>query len=597
MYKMILNSSTKIERNKELFTLFIIALIVFLFTAPLLKNPFNISKNTDWNQIYSYFYFARNTIIHQLQFPLRCPYFGGGYPLIANPQDLSLSPLFLLILVFGEILGTKIICVLTYFICAFGMYYLTRGVLKFNRLGALFSSLSLTLSSWLPQQLSNGNFTKIYYCLLPLLVAFILQSKSQRKFIIYSSFLLTTILFQAGLSFAAICLFLFIFFTFYPAGEKRILNFGLVMRYTLALISSLLIGAVKLIPLIELLKNNGRNVDYYFVQNFSFNIRSLLKALTEKNYYTHSTIYLGYATIFLALFAFIFDFKKIRGIFFALAIVLAILFGPNSIINLSSLIWRMPIFHSMYKLDKYYSFFVAFLLSLTAGYAFGILRERLHIKLFLVLALLIIIFNTFDIFVNNITFHKNIFTSMPFSEENKMEFSQAEIVNNNKERDAAAYLQYRLLKQNVGIINWYGNIYLPESTIPKYLISVVSETMPLPIRIDINPGYRGELFFTDNSGNRAEFTEFSPNKIEIKTRLSSPDTLVINQNFDPSWKIRGGKITSRNGLLAIKIDQPGEYNLKLTYLPLTFFIGISISIISIIICGFVLNISKKILVR
>lgn len=589
MFCMRLNFIVLSEKNTELVVLLIIALTVGFFCIPILENPFNASLNTDWNQTHSYLYFVRSTILQHFQFPLRCPYFGGGYPLIANPHDLSLSPIFIIVLIFGEILGTKIICIFAYFLCAFGMYYLTRSVLKFSRLGALFSSLSLTLCSWLPNQLTDGNFTKMYYYFLPLLVAFLIKSEKQKRYIIYSSFLMALMLFQAGLSFAAICLFLIIFCFFYPGEKNRIPNLVIIESLFFAIFLAALLSAVKLIPLIQLLIINSSDVAYNFIEDCSLNLKTLFESLTDKNYYASSTIYMGYATLLFALFAFFFEFKKVRGILFTLAIIITVLFGPNSIINLSALIWRMPIFHSMYKLDKYYSFFVAFLLSLAAGYAFNrILRERLHKRLFFFLALLILIFNTSDVFMNNIVFHKNNFPLKPLPEE-KNEFSQALIVNDNITRDAVAYLQYALIKKNVGVINWYGNILLKESAIPKYLIAIKGEEAPFPVKMEVNPEYKGELFFVNNNLNIAKVEKFTPNRIEIKTLVYTSDILVINQNFDHSWKTTMGKLISWNGLLAIRINQPGEYKFKLLYIPFGMYIGLAISILSIILSIIILK--------
>jgi len=349
------------------------------------------------------------------------------------------------------------------------MYYLTRGVLKFNRLGALFSALSLTLCSWMPNQLFDGNFTKIYYYFVPLTIACILKARIQRRFIAYSSILLAVIFLQAGLSFAAISLFLTILLLFFP--EEKPLTFGNVKYLFISVILALLLSSIKAISMAELLSENIRKVDYSDLQRYALNSATLFDSLFRKNYHVNSTIYAGYATIFLAATTFIFDFKKIKGLLFVVVIILAIIFGPNSLINLSALIWKLPIFQSMAKLDKYYSFFLAFLLCLAAGHAFGLIEKTRNKKLFTALAFLIIFLNTYDVFKTNISFHRNIFPDKPLSEkrENK-EFFQYFILNNNKERDAGSYLQYAFLKANKGIINWYGNIYLKESAIPKFLL-------------------------------------------------------------------------------------------------------------------------------
>jgi hypothetical protein len=567
------------EKNKNLLVLSTIILVVFLFCLPFLQNITYTSINSDWNQMYSYFYFCRNTVLTKFQFPLRCPYFGGGYPLIANPQDLSLSPLFLIILIAGETIGSKIICLLTYLICALGMYYLAIAVLKFSRMGAVFSCLSLTLCSWLPNQLFDGNFAKIYYYFTPLLVICVLQARTNRKFLVYGSIVLAVIFLQAGLSFAAICLFLSILLLFYQA--QRFIEINNLKYLFYLILFALLISSVKAFPMAELLYRNLRKVDYSSLQNFSLNTKTLLKSLFEKSYYENSTIYVGYGTIFLSLVAFIFDFKRLRGIFFTLLVMLAILFGSNSIINVSAIIWKVPVFQSMAKLNKYYAFFLAFLLCLSAGCSFNLIQKTSNKKLFIFLAILILIFNTADIFINNISFHNNIFTRKPLAEGNPgSHFSQVLIKNNNTERDAGAYLQYALLKTNQGLINWYGNIYLGESPIPKFFITIKSEKEPFPVKISVNPNYKGELFFINRAENWAKFDRFTPNFIEISGRLSMPDILVINQNFSPCWRTDYGTLLSRKGLLAIKIDRGGEFKIKLTYLPKSFLLGLSVSICS-----------------
>jgi len=576
-----------LRKNSQLFCLSIIVVIISLFCIPLLERPSSISLDSDWNQMYSYFNFSRNSVLKNFQFPLRCPYFGGGYPLIANPQDISLSPLFVIILIMGEVLGSKIICVMAYFLCAFGMYYLAKEGMNFTRLGALFSSLSLSLCSWLPFQLSDGNFTKVYYCALPFLTFFILKSTKQWKFIIYSAFLLCFIFLQGGLSFAAICLFLFLFF-FFPQfspefySEKYNLRTLLIRNTFIIIILSLLFGAVKFFPMLELLLKNSRAVDYSQISQHCLNTKSFLESLFNKNYRNHSTIYIGYGTLLLALIAFMLDFKNQKKLLFPLAVIALILLGPNTPINISAFLHKLPIFNSMDRIDKYFSFFVAFMLVLSAGASFGLLQKKMKHKIVAVFLTLFVIINTFDLFTNNINYHKNIFLFAPQPLRIKNEyFSQAFNKENSEDRFANAYLQYALLKKNIGLINWYGNIYLGEFAIPKYFVSSEEKNDPSSIVFSYNNKYRGELFFLGKNDNSAKFIAFSPNGIEIKANITTPDTLVINQNFDCSWRANTKDLSSWNGLLAIKINSPGEYMYRLDYKPVSFFVGLFITFFAI----------------
>jgi hypothetical protein len=284
-----------------------------------------------------------------------------------------------------------------------------------------------------------------------------------------------------------------------------------------------------------------------------------------------------------------FDFKNLKGIIFVLLVILAFIFGTNSPINISAFIWKFPIFQSMSKLDKYYSFFVAFLLCLAAG-LFVNLMQRKYQKIFIYLVIPIIILNSYDEFKTNIEYHMKLFShfttnpsllkSTPEIDENK-DFTQVEIINDS---DIVAYLQYKLFMKNIGLIkNWSGELAIKEYAIPKYFINIKEEEIPLPLEISLNPEYRGELFFANSNENNAKFNRFTPNIIELTVNCKRPDILVINQNYHRYWKEREGKLISWNGLLGIKIDKPGIHNLKLMYLPTGFFIGGLISLVFFII--------------
>ena len=567
----------QIKRHKEKIAYIIIVVVIFLFTLPLLENFLASSKNTDWNQMFSYAYFTRSSILAH-QFPLRCPYFGGGYPLIANPQDFSLSPLFLIILLFGEVLGCKLICILAYLLCGVGMFFLTRRVLKFHIAGATFAALSLSLGSWLPYHLFDGNFTKIYYYFVPLLIALIIKSAQNKKYIVYSTFLLATILAQAGLSFVAISLFIFLFLIIYPFRNKTKILKNLILIYIL----TALLGAVKIFPMLELLQSNPRTIAYENIADHALSLGSLFRSLVEPHHFGYSTIFGGYITMGLALCSFIFAFKENKTLVLLLLICIAIMLGNNSWLNLAKILWNIPVFHSMAKVPKYYSFFIAFLICLAAGFAFNILKRFPANKPLILIALFLITLNTIHIFYANINLHKGLFYIPPTNRiQKKGPFAQAVITNG----DLGA--QYALLLRNIGTINWYGNINLDENTIPKYFAS----TTPTPFQINNlrlieNPHYKGEAFWVnpDSKTKPPEILVFTPNYIHIRVDATKAGILVINQNFDTYWKANNNNLFSWNGLLAVKIEKPGKHILKLTYIPVSFWIGLGISFVTLCMC-------------
>lgn len=578
---------------KERIVIIVIIAIVILFCTPFLKNINYVNSNEDWKQIYSYYAAARKTILSQHQFPLRSPYFGGGYPLIANPQDGSLSPLMLFVLLFGEVVGTKIICLLAYILAALGMYCLVRYVLKYNIAGALFSSLSLSLCGWLPNQLYDGNFTKIYYYFVPLLLFFFLKSNDDKRYLFFSSLLASIILFQAGLSFLACILFLFLFAllqTKIKKVEGRIkVESEYVRAFTVLVIMTLLISAVKVLPLLQLLRIGTRVINYSQYRNLSeyyyYSLQTFLPALFQRHYLGAGAIYLGYLPVIFCVFSVIISWRRLAKYFMFLLVIIFLCFAPNAPIDFFRTIWHLPLFCHMIKPSKYFSFFIVFLICLMGGYFF-VWLERLHLKknIKALLALILITYSVLNLFLTNIDFHKGMFDTPFLSIKEFPQFSQAKIINREKEWQAG-FIQYDLLYRNIGLINWYGDIYLAQNPVPKYLIDLETKErtqFPLDYTLTTNPSYRGEVYFLSGN-NKAHFKYFSPNRIIVSVDVVDSTPLIINQNYHYYWKANIGKLGENDGLLSISSLPKGSYEIELDYRPFSFYLGLGISIATLII--------------
>ena len=153
-----------------------------------------------------------------------------------------------------------------------------------------------------------------------------------------------------------------------------------------------------------------------------------------------------------------------------------------------------------------------------------------------------------------------------------------------------------MLKQNIGVtnFNWKEGVEIKEYAIPNYTLdrwlqkgecvyAKGYENISSYNEIDlvssggINPLYKGEAFFT-NDKNEARIARFSPNIIDIVFELSSPDKLIINQNYHKSWKTNKGRVINCQGLLAVELTNRGKGSLRLSYMPLDFFAGLFISL-------------------
>lgn len=160
----------------------------------------------------SYYRAQRQSILEYRQLPLRTPFFGGGYPLVANPLDGALNPFFIPALIFGEVIGLKINVFLAHIIGALGMYYLSRFILGYDILGALFSTFVFCLGGNLHRLLIRGvTYPPLYYFFMPLLLALFIKAKENKRYLIYTIFLFAMMLTQLSLRFLVILTFLFLF--------------------------------------------------------------------------------------------------------------------------------------------------------------------------------------------------------------------------------------------------------------------------------------------------------------------------------------------------------------------------------------------------
>jgi len=602
------------DKYLDVLVLILIGISVLIFCSPFLSEPYSRTVSSDLNVEIANAYFARSSILKHWQFPLRCPFYAGGYPLLAYPHDMSCSPLFLIILFFGELLGMKIIMVLLYMVCAFGMFYLTRKIMNFNLVASLVATLSLTFCSFLPAQLESGNFTKMFYYFVPLLIAFIIKSKEKKVFIVYAAFILSLILGQACASSGAIILFIFIFTGVYFAGRKR--EVLMMLRHTLLVVMlSVLLCALEIIPMVELFIKSKPNIYYENAQVHCFTFSSFLKSILFRYSENITSTYVGYGTLFFALLFFVFNFKESKKFLLLCLFLVLIMLGKNSPVNLTFFLSFVPRYNHTIRVDIYFAFFIAFLLCLAAGYAIKNIRFSSRHKTWTILAILMLVINTWDLFLNNTAFHKLVFyKNIKAPKIINTDFAQSLIIDGGSELDG--FLQYELMKSNIGSSDWHTHNDLPDYTTPKYFIegqfsqqfvfnhinidektffdslnfnSNIARNSEIYNFLDwefsLNPEYKGELYFLNEIDlNKASYDKFTPNKIVINAFVSKPDLLIINQNYDKYWKVDGGTLLSHKGLLAVQVDKPGRYKFTLTYVPMSFIIGLIISILATSAC-------------
>ncbi len=596
--------------RKDIFAVFLILLVISASCLPLFINIQNINLDFDWLQMASYYHFARQCILEFHELPLWAHYFGGGYPVIANPQEGTLNPFVIPPLVFGEIAGLKINVLLAHFIAAFGMYYLTRKVLKYHYLGALFSTFAFTLGGYMHRLLIRGQdyIPSFYFFFLPLLLALFLKARQDKRFLIYAAFVLSIVLSQAGLYFAPIALFIFLFVLLASDG-KPLKDFFIIC------VLALFLGAVKILPMIEILRQNPRIMESYNpfwppIWEGIYKGFFVTPGFQQFPGAHWKYFYLGYVPVTLALLSFLFYWRQTRRFFVLFVIFFLFSFFAKTRLDLFWFLSRLPAFHSIEAPMRYFLPPVIFLIALCAGRNFDYC-DKVKNKVVLVLFAVVPIFVTADLFKVNSTTEISFIYQAPAPSLQKDFFT---VKNSRMGNKVSPYIpktmfltrawewtrptQYELMLQNIGKVNWYGNVHLKENAVPKYFIDWNNkdsfDAQNLVWRL--NPDYKGEVWFLSSpANNTARMKQMSPNRMLIEVNVAEvQDTLIINQNYDRDWRanILGLRATE-DGLLALPLGQKGAYEVRLVYVPKIFYIGFFISLATLIALILALRKMKK----
>lgn len=617
------------------FILIPVFLLVLLFCLPLIMPLNRVVVEESYLQLCSYADLNVISILKWQRIPMWSFHFGGGFPFIKHPDNIVLSPLFyLLILPFGSANGFKLLLVFSYFIGVSGFFIFVRKLLGCGAAAALIATLFFTFNSFIAFQVNTGNLSLQLWFFLPLIIYTLFRSKEDGRHVFYCAFLLTLVFLTAfGLAWASLVLFLAVIalLDLVPAprtgavrGKPLLFNFALVLLITF------LLGAVKFLPLLELLSRNIRGFDLYpEAAAYSMTLKKMFLAFFSRGPYAvgneklmgpnglgmGSVMYFGIIpAVFFALSC-AFCFKKIWKYLVAFIIFLLFCMADNSPLDLFHLLWRLPLFHSMHEVARYFSFPVVFTASVIAGAFFASDFFRGLNKKIRYLVYLVALIGAADMFVANTQYYRFTGTYQSPEPEMRIEndffnvrgiavagieqvpsYDAAKKWTGKYAEELPSGLQYYLLRQNIGLVNWFSKITLPENAIPRYGVTPGYGDYWKDFRGDISPGngifpnknYSGESFFAGGKENRVKGVTWKPDEIAVEIEQPSPGVLVVNQNYDKEWVSDKGEVIDKNGLIGVRLDRPGATRVVLRYASKAFSSGLIISCACFLFCLFAL---------
>jgi hypothetical protein len=544
----------------------------------------------DWDQHLFYHAVPRHTILHYHEFPLWNPWYCGGAPLLANPQSRFLSPTYLCVLLLGAVRGIKVEILLHLVVGLVGAYRLARSFRMSRPASALTASL-FVLNSSFALNLTVGMTWFLSAAYIPWAFHFYLKAMRDLRWSAASGACLAMVFLGGGIYPVVIAvLFLFVYALFAVLLEKRRFSRAAAAIF-LSIAFALSISAIKAIPAWMYLKGHPRLIDDYSGYSLSSLVFSLFSrdqqlgaiesALSTSRtgffggvswFMDENGMYVGIVAALLCLLGMISRFRRRPALALCLVLSLWLAFGSRAPLSLWNLIHELPVFASMRVAQRYR---IVFLLAFSLFAGFGLdslldrlrrLRPRFPSDPLAAAAVLVI---SADLILVSSRVFREAFPIPPLPVGPPGAFRQVESFSSYGRIGWVAYASnprhiswgglYPAFLSNLGVIKAYESAEVPRMAIPSEW-----------------PSYRGEIFLEGTEGS-ATLQRWTPNALTIETEADRPGYLIVNQNYDPGWKIAGGgTVEKRRGLIAVKIPFR-RASVALYYQPPGFRLGLAVS--------------------
>lgn len=563
----------------SLVAMLLVPLLVVLAVFPV------FSESVDFTYNAASYESARRSIT-SLTLPFWSPFFGGGYPLFSHPDDPSLSPFILLIVIFGAVTGLKVMAFVIQAGGAVASYLFLRRIRGDGVHASIFGALLFAGGVWPAVQVKSGNYNELSVTLVPLCLLLIgLALRGRKAAFAALPVVLYAMLYDGKMmsTIAVGCTGLLCAMELVAPGQV----FGLAARgwkerlrpIALLAIAAVIAGgllAVKVLPVMELISHRGGLASLVVTNDYvegygphaitAYTFGELGRELVGIRMW-RATVGPLPLVAFAAAAAALPIAALPWVVTFGLSAWLALAF--NAPFDLFVVLRELPGFSAITGPVKYFSGEIVLSVAFGGALAFRIIQRWRGSRATLASAVLLgaallayaagvaAMFRTYtlDTPVEALraaeTFYSVESTGLP----------RTRITPYNSN-------QYFNLARGVGTIDWYNPLLQEEHAVPRFFVDASGTVTP-------NDAYEGELFFRRRENLAVGALEAAVFRTTVTVRV--PDILIVNQNFDPNWTSTLGSVTNVEGRLGVALTETGTYEVELRYRPQSFDRGAAIS--------------------
>ncbi|MFH1402837.1 MAG: hypothetical protein ABIH11_01035 [Candidatus Altiarchaeota archaeon] len=538
------------QMNNMRFAVPYLAAAALIFTMPLFKN-FSYWGYHDWDFHMAMNEVARRTIIEYWQIPFWNPFAGGGKIFLANPSSGFLSPLYVIVLIFGTVHGMKLQIIAHTILGLIGFMLLSKN-LGLKGHAAYLPGFVYMFNSFYSLHLTVGHYAWIATCWLPYVFLYYKMSYEELRYTLVAGLFIALMYLEAHgylFAYSLLVIGLHAFFKFATnlLSRQTSLRRKLMPLIIIPLIvsSTLLIGSVKIIPTLLY----TQDYPHKFTRQPGFQLSTLEYALLNTSristsiYWHNKSAYMGVIPILLALMGVVVMGRESIPLILALIIILWASFTTYAQINIWEMINKLPLYQHLRSPTRLIML-VVFIIAIFAGQGAKKV-DRISEKLTALLVTYCMI--TFVMYNSNVLY--KAFIIEPYAvKRTGTEFQQG-------------YFSDKKRGQNTNI---FAHINANQGYLKDY-DPVKKRNYAIDFR---NKSYEGEAFMTSN--NKAELTYFSPNKFVVEP--GDDGVVVLNQNYVDGWSANGKEALKVDGLVGAEATkEEGEVAFK--YTPPGFYLG------------------------
>lgn len=575
-----------------------LVVLVILATLPVIRSGDLLAYNNDFFQFVSRHELLRMEILEHGHIPQRTHLYGGGFPLIGDPEDAGFNPVVVgLTLALGTVPAIKWLGILAMIAGALSVYALARRVLFLLPIPAFAAAAFYGLNTWLPVRMEDGNPNEIYAYLLPACLLCLARVHVGTRYLVALILMFALTLTNGKFTLVVNVMALLMLCglhalsrqgVWYDPDRSSRAAWKPVKWLFLALTATTILMAFRIAPTVEFfggvsgMSNMNLTLNdthqYTPIVSMTYSVDRYLNQALDWNgdFKEHRFplwMFFGWIPLLLALLGACVAWRRAWP-----WVVVALLFAWLSMADRAPVdlfVWlhKLPLFNTVSRPGKYFAPPVLLCVVVLAAFGmewllrcFNLARTRLSLGiLLLALGIVPMFHRVWWSSAQSYTYEMPAPKPWPGTAGGYFQVRSRDLpIWRAGPPESLAHVN---LARGVGTIDWYTGVRYPGYAVPRYFVERDGS-------YTANPSYRGECFWLDTG--EVLPCHLSSQRITVSASTTQPRTLVINQNFHADWRVRAGTVVAHEGLLAVRVPA-GSESVELRYRSTALVTGLWIS--------------------